>query len=434
MEAAIYLRLSKDLAGTGAGVDRQKEDCLRRAAIDGVIEPRVFEDNDTSAFAKVTRPGFEQLLDLCRTGDIKVIYVYRIDRLARAAREWAKILPLVDDLGIRIVGVADGVDTATHGGRLILDVLAAVARDESARMSQRIKRQKASARALKLPMGGRRGFGSLPDEQSLLQEAARRVLAGDSQGTLAREWNRLGIRTSTGSTWSSGKVQRLLSHERCRPILGDMVWLELQHLYSGRRRPGRPASALLSGVLRCTCGQKMISRSVHNKSKRYTCKSCHLSIQAPGTDSTVTEALLKVLAVQGYWDEAESNTEPLEGLTGHLEALQGRRSQLLRNYYITASIPEDDFTSLMQDLQAQIDTLEERLVRINQHGRTGKASLENFDQLSIESKREILSEVFEYIQVKPADRKHPVPPADRLLLKFRDEELPLLASSLLAES
>jgi site-specific DNA recombinase len=60
--AAIYCRISNDADGRMLGVTRQERSCRWLAAQRGLDVAKVFVDNDSSAFARASRPADQQLL------------------------------------------------------------------------------------------------------------------------------------------------------------------------------------------------------------------------------------------------------------------------------------------------------------------------------------------------------------------------------------
>src|SRR4051812_25865756 len=60
--AAIYARISSDVDGTRAGVERQLADCHKRAASLGWKVAAEYVDNDISAYSGKPRPDYERML------------------------------------------------------------------------------------------------------------------------------------------------------------------------------------------------------------------------------------------------------------------------------------------------------------------------------------------------------------------------------------
>ena len=104
---------------------------------------RIFED--VVSGAKAARPGLAAALDYVRDGD--TLAVVRLDRLGRRL---ADLIALTDDLQARGVGfrsLAEGIDTSTPSGRLMLHVVGAVAEMERELVRERTAAALAASRA-----------------------------------------------------------------------------------------------------------------------------------------------------------------------------------------------------------------------------------------------------------------------------------------------
>ena len=115
-----------------------------------------------------------------------------------------------------------------------------------------------------------------PDEAAIIQELARRTLAGESLASLCRELNAGGIPTAAGGRWSPATLRRILigPHlaglrvygEQLYPaawpaILSEDTHHALRALLTDPQRktnPMRPTRHLWSGFLVCGhCGTRM---------------------------------------------------------------------------------------------------------------------------------------------------------------------------------
>src|SRR3954465_13621526 len=81
--AVIYTRMSKDRAGAGLGVDRQRQDCADLADRLGWTIVAHHSDNDLSAYSGKARPGYRALLDDLKAGRADAVLVWHTDRLHR---------------------------------------------------------------------------------------------------------------------------------------------------------------------------------------------------------------------------------------------------------------------------------------------------------------------------------------------------------------
>ncbi len=118
---------------------------------------------------------------------------------------------------------------------------------------------------------GRRGFGRSQDrrhvvtaEAELIRDAALRVLNGETLVSIVDDWNRQGVRTTTGGPWHINALSALLTQPRLTPsILDQATHDRLVALRRTRRKVVPQSSAgnrryLLTGLLRCwRCGSRL---------------------------------------------------------------------------------------------------------------------------------------------------------------------------------
>jgi DNA invertase Pin-like site-specific DNA recombinase len=75
------------------------------------------------------------------------LYVWRLDRLGRSLKHIIDIVLSLNEKGIIIKGIVDGVDTSTINGRLFLNLMASLAEYESELIRERTNAGLQSARA-----------------------------------------------------------------------------------------------------------------------------------------------------------------------------------------------------------------------------------------------------------------------------------------------
>ena len=110
MENAIYMRVSK---GRGQDTASQKPDLERWAAAQS--EPsKVYTDYQTGK--TMDRPGFNRLMADIRTGKVKTVVVWRLDRLGRTAKGLTALFDDLQALKVNLVSLKDGLDLATPAG------------------------------------------------------------------------------------------------------------------------------------------------------------------------------------------------------------------------------------------------------------------------------------------------------------------------------
>jgi DNA invertase Pin-like site-specific DNA recombinase len=85
------------------------------------------------------------MIEQFREGD--ELYVWRLDRLGRSLKHIIDIVLSLNEKGIIIKGIVDGVDTSTINGRLFLNLMASLAEYESELIRERTNAGLQSARA-----------------------------------------------------------------------------------------------------------------------------------------------------------------------------------------------------------------------------------------------------------------------------------------------
>lgn len=152
-----YARVST--AQQAASLDEQAE---RLRALGCV---RVF--TDTASGARASRPGLDALRAFVRDGD--AVVVTRLDRLGRSMLDTLTTLHDLDAQGVRVRALDLDLDTGTAAGRMVVNVLAALAEYERQLLIERTNEGLAHARA-QGRHGGRRRV--LTDQQVTAIEAA----------------------------------------------------------------------------------------------------------------------------------------------------------------------------------------------------------------------------------------------------------------------
>jgi DNA invertase Pin-like site-specific DNA recombinase len=90
----------------------------------GVDPRRVFTDKLTESADRL-RAGLHAMLSYARSGD--TVIVVAIDRLGRSAAEVARTVADLNERGIRLRSLKEGLDTGTSTGRVVASVITALA-------------------------------------------------------------------------------------------------------------------------------------------------------------------------------------------------------------------------------------------------------------------------------------------------------------------
>lgn len=104
---------------------------------------KVFVEHASGVLAR--RPVFDETLRYLRDGDTLV--VTKLDRLGRSVRNLKQIADDLQERGVGLRALSQGIDTTTPGGRLFFHMLAAIAEFEHDLIVERTQDGLAAARA-----------------------------------------------------------------------------------------------------------------------------------------------------------------------------------------------------------------------------------------------------------------------------------------------
>ena len=342
IRAAVYVRISRDSAGEGLGVKRQRADCDALARKLGWTIAEVFEDNDVSASTRKPRPGYERMMAAVEIGQVDAVVVWDVDRLTRTPRELEDVIDRADRVGLRLASVGGDIDLATEQGRMMARMKGTVARYEIEQSRRRLKAKHKELAALGKHNGPRPfGWDFSPDrtlvvneaEATVLRELVERVLTGEGMWRLCLDLNERGILTSAGNPWVTQVLRRVLLRWRncgvrthCGREVGPGQWEAIidrqthervvAHLTNPDRRTnnrGTAARYLLTSVARCgacdsyVVGTNEFTFTLKNGRPRtyphsYKCPQagCHKVMRRMAdVDALVTDVVIGVLERDG---------------------------------------------------------------------------------------------------------------------------------------
>lgn len=128
---AIYLRVSTDVQT----VEQQREPVLQAA---GDVRPdQRYEDIMTGqTFA---RPAMKKLIEAIKADKIKDLWVWKLDRLGRNAREINKFCILCEEHDVIVHILTPQIDTSTTYGKMFVSQSAFFAELETEQLSERVR-------------------------------------------------------------------------------------------------------------------------------------------------------------------------------------------------------------------------------------------------------------------------------------------------------
>ena len=128
----IYTRVSTTMQIEGYSLDAQKARMKAYAAFNDYEIVGEYEDAGKSGKSTEGRLAFNRMLeDICADKDgVSYVLVFKLSRFGRNAADVLSTLQIMQDHGVNLICVEDGIDSSKDAGKLMISVLSAVAEIE----------------------------------------------------------------------------------------------------------------------------------------------------------------------------------------------------------------------------------------------------------------------------------------------------------------
>ncbi|MFD6636723.1 recombinase family protein [Micromonospora chalcea] len=459
LRCVLYLRMSLDRTGEGAGIERQEEACRALALARGWGVVEVVDDTISAKdYALADRPGWQRVIKLIEAGEADVIVAWHLDRVTRSMKDLESLIDIAVDRGIGLATATGDIDLTTDVGRMVARILAAVATAEVERKAERQILANDQRVREGRPQWIRRPFGyeldgTLRDEEAhAVLEAYQDVLKGKALTTIAREWDKAGFTTSAPDAetarpraprkrnynptgrWNNVAVRNLLQAPRnmakstlygeimgdgtWEAIVDEPLWRAVNAKLDDRRRPdsaGGKLANLLSSIATCSAceGPMGVSRR-KNGEKVYVCKGLdqqpevgrgHCSIGVDFADAQIIRRLIQQMEATG---RVTFHPQPA---TVDTTDLVNREAEIGR---LMAELVEDRTQGLIDraalhtgtaKLRAELAEVQAAIAAAGGQGPAEEIDIEaaydEFEELDLGEQREILRGAFESIRIIP---------------------------------
>ena len=124
----IYTRVSTTMQVDGYSLDAQKEKLKRYAEFQNMEIVNEYSDEGKSGKSVEGRPEFQRMLDNIENGtdEVQFVLVFKLSRFGRNAADVLNSLQRMQDFGVNLICVEDGIDSSKDSGKLMIYVLSAV--------------------------------------------------------------------------------------------------------------------------------------------------------------------------------------------------------------------------------------------------------------------------------------------------------------------
>jgi site-specific DNA recombinase len=455
-KTALYARISRDASGQAAGVGDQIKDGLEHCRRKGwplPAEEDRYVDNDisASAFSTKIRKEYRRLLAAIEAGEYDRVVMAVEDRSHRQVLELAEFINLCRERGVRPATVGTEYDLDDPDQLTMWFIKVRFAEAEVEKTSRRVRRARLrEAENGKPHAGGSREFGTVgrrqvrdpstgsvstvpivteaqaTRERELTQEAAVRILAGDSLRGIRMDWKRRGIKTTTGKDWTNQSLRKLLLSPRMVglrvhqgttypgtwPAILDMpTWEAVVAVLrdpARTTRRGGVARHLLSGFLYGGrgCGHRLSSQPRNGK-LLYRCITpgcARITRLAAPIEELICEALF-VAVESPEWDQVAERPadDPSRPLHEQLARDQGLLDRL-EDKVAEELIRPEAAKRKRAEIERRMDIARDRLGRLGNArvaARVPRNLRDVWPNLSLDRRRSILAVVIERITVHP---------------------------------
>lgn len=426
----------------------QRERIEQLAAAHGHTIVAWQEDLDQPG-SRLDRPGLEEAFRSVEGGDADGIAVAKLDRFARSVAGAAHALERLEKAKGALLAADLGMDTSTPAGKLMRNVLMALAEFELDRIRENWDVARSHAIARGVPVNSRiktgyrrREDGRLeldPDTAPVIRELFLRRGAGESWRSLARFLND-NIDRSRG--WSLGSVTGLV---KSRTYLGEIkhgdivnpaaheplvTRAEWEAAQTARLlRPHRRAGSLLAGIIRCAaCGYTM-SRNTSGRRfgdkqyLRYECRKQHAGGTCPEPTS-ITDTIVDAYVEREFLDRLAAEGFPVatgdgisRDLDDLLDAIETAESELVayRDANLVTIIGPEAFRDGLEERARRIDDARATLARARANRPPSIPAVDLVDvwtDLERDERRQILAAAVQAVFVKRAHLSRRGTPAE----------------------
>ena len=128
----LYTRVSTSMQIDGYSLDAQKSRMKAFCEFNEYEIVGEYEDAGKSGKSIEGRVAFNNMMEDIKSGkdDVSFVLVFKLSRFGRNAADVLNSLQIMQDFGVNLICVEDGIDSSKEAGRLMISVLSAVAEIE----------------------------------------------------------------------------------------------------------------------------------------------------------------------------------------------------------------------------------------------------------------------------------------------------------------
>jgi len=461
-KVGIWIRVSTDLQVKDESPEHHERRAKAYVEAKGWEVVEIYRLEAVSGKYIIDHPEAKRMLADIKNKRITGLIFSKLARLARNTKELLEFAEIFRANDAYLISLSESIDTSTPAGRLFYTIIAAMAEWERAEIAERVAASVPIRAKMGKPLGGQASFGYKWENNTLVidetEEPIRKLIYDlfvtiRRKNSVAKELNKRGYRTRSGSLWSDNTVDRLLRDTTakgfhranytksrgdgkgwdlkpenewviipCPAIVPEDIWNQCNAILNDqampKRRLGKKSEFLLAGFVQCSCGKKMyVFRS------SYLCRDCKRRIPVADLDDIFQLQLKQYLtetSAKQLREESEktiAHTEELLKKAKQEHATLFDKAKQMVAVQLEMGIAKEVFLNLYRPIEEQIlqqemyiPQLEAELdfLRINQTSAEtviGEAQTlyEEWQTVPFEQKRGIVEVITESIVIEDQD-------------------------------
>lgn len=221
--AVAYCRVSTEKEDQLNSFQAQKDFFIEYARLNGINLINIYADEGISGTKTKNRVAFNEMMRDSEKGTFDLVLVKDISRLARNTVDLLQSVRKLRSLNIDMRFITSNMTTLGES-EFVLTIFGALAQEESANMSKRVKfGKKITAERGRVPTACY-GYNKINGENYTLKineeeaETVRLIFdlyvnQGYGQMTIAKHLNLKGIESARGKSWTQASVKRILRNK-----------------------------------------------------------------------------------------------------------------------------------------------------------------------------------------------------------------------------
>ena len=389
IRCAIYDRVSTELqVENGLSLDTQRELLTDYALSHGYEIVDYYADEGITARKKLqNRRDFQRLLNDVQHDKIDLVLVTKLDRWFRNVRDYHNTQAILEEHHCNWKTILEDYDTSTADGQLKINIMLAVAQNESDRTSERIKVVFEHKRRNGEHITGKPPFGYMavnkklqknPDERKIVEDFFEQYF-GSMSKRKAIEYVQYVYGDRAPSPQAMDKFTkkevycgwRGADHNYCEPYISPEQFRFIQETCSSRTFHSSNERYIFSQLMKCPyCGATMTGFAKKHKCsdgsvshyKRYRC-SRKFNRHDNGiciTESVVEDYLIRNISGELdrkiYEIKSGSRARNVIDLTPRIQAEMSR----LNNIYMKGRISESEYDRQYESLEKELKSEQQK--------------------------------------------------------------------------